>query len=129
MEALFGYFSTFKYRLTHLCSFVSLIVTHLCNKIAFIIPIVMNLMQKFTIRKMRTFFASLILFSQIIDLTISYSQYNTVIEMKVTEMKRDFPAVSLCINSKKEINKIKSQISVNQTVEQFFNHNIKCLDQ
>ena len=56
------------------------------------------------------------LFIQLLQLTIDYSEYHTVIDMKVGKNKRLTTPLSLCINSKQEYYRIKSEKSVNQTV-------------
>ncbi len=67
------------------------------------------------------------LFIQLLQLTIDYSEYHTVINMKVGKNELSTTPLSLCINSEQEYYRIKSENLVNQTVGEYLKQNIVCL--
>ena len=66
------------------------------------------------------------LFIQILQSTIDYSEYHTVIDMKVGGNKLTITPLSLCIGSKREYNRINSKKFKNQTVGEYIKQNIEC---
>ena len=84
----------------------------------------LNIIQKFSLRKLINIFSAVMLFIQILQLTIDYSKYHTVIDMKVGQNKLMTTPLSLCIGSKREYNRINSEKSKNQTVGEYLKQNI-----
>jgi len=89
--------------------------------------ITLSLIMKFSVRKLWKSFCVVMLFIQLLQLTIDYSEYHTVIDMKVGKNKLSTTPLSLCINSKQEYYRIKSEKSVNQTVGEYLKQNIICV--
>ena len=63
---------------------------------------------------------------QIIQLTVDYSQYNVVIDMKAKYFIKNY-SISICIDSKHEIKRINVEKSVNETQGMYLNSMIKCV--
>jgi hypothetical protein len=101
------------------------ITMSLCSKVVINLLIMSTKMWKFwSLNKLLGLMAFLILFYQIISVTISYSQFETVIDMKATSDLKHEPTITLCLKNDFEFSQRPQNV---RHIEKVFHNPIICI--
>ena len=116
MDKYIVFYLTFKQRLMNTIYSIRETISNILSKIYYVFISI-------TLRKLINSFCTCVLFCQLLQLTIDYTQYYTVIDMKVGDSAQRIVPLTLCIDSKRQLNK---NFSENLNIGEYMRENIFC---